>query len=144
MRICNDSRTIWVLFRKRHTQKFKVFWWRNDLFTFLVWTRKDSYMGHNMVQLIGHVTYLRGATCHPLSKYHFLDLRAPSFFLLVQVSPNRCRVLFILQFEFITTVLFADLWSIDFPDVEFIQAIFNTGGGLLMAWIVDNRVSGRH
>ena len=22
--------------------------------------------------LIGHVTYLRGTTCHPLSKYHFL------------------------------------------------------------------------
>ena len=42
-------------------------------------------------------------------------------------------MLFILQFEFITTMLFAELLIIDFPDVEFIQAIFNTGGGLLMA-----------
>ena len=41
-------------------------------------------------------------------------------------------------------MLFAELLIIDFPDVEFIQAIFNTGGGLLMAWIVDNRVLGRH
>ena len=63
----------------------------------------------------------------PLFDIFTKDLRAPSFFLLVQVSPNRCRVLFILQFEFITTVLFAELSSIDFADVEFIQAIFNTG-----------------